>query len=150
MRHLCQFWHKRHPIHAGVALCSISQYWGLWQGISYLWQCWKQPYNIIWIFSHSLNLLQLPKMWSLVGCWANHYKASDTLKKNELFWQLHLSPELQLWHGFKGWCKVSPCDSHLWAMWAMQPLWSTATIEICPQYKDPCHWLATLTTLWLP
>jgi len=38
-------------------------------------------------------------------------------------------------------------------MWAMQPLWSTATIEIHPQYKDPCHcknWLATLTTLWLP
>jgi len=48
-----------------------------------------------------------------------------------------------------------PCDSHLWAMWAMQPLllMSTATIEIHPQYKDPCHcknWLATLTTLWLP
>ena len=24
-------------------------------------------------------------------------------------------------------------------MWAMQPLLSTATIEIRPQYKDPCH-----------
>ena len=22
-----------------------------------------------------------------------------------------------------------PCDNHLWAMWAMQHLWSTATIE---------------------
>ena len=32
-----------------------------------------------------------------------------------------------------------PCDSHLWAMWAMQPLWSTATIEIRTQYKDPSH-----------
>jgi len=42
---------------------------------------------------------------------------------------------------------LAPCDSHLWAMWAMQPLWSTATIEFRPQYKDPCHcinWLATL------
>jgi len=29
-------------------------------------------------------------------------------------------------------------------MWAMQPLWSTATIKIRSQYKDPCHWLATL------
>ena len=49
--------------------------------------------------------------------------------------------------------RLVPCDSHLWAMWAMQPLWSTATIEIHPQYKDPCHcknWLATLITLWLP
>ena len=34
---------------------------------------------------------------------------------------------------------LAPCDSHLWAMWAMQPLWSTATIEFRPQYKDPCH-----------
>ena len=25
-----------------------------------------------------------------------------------LFWQLHLSPELQLWCCFKGWCKISP------------------------------------------
>jgi len=54
---------------------------------------------------------------------------------------------------FKGWCNVSPLWSHLWAMWAMKPLWSTATIEIHPHYKDPCHcknWLATSTILWLP
>jgi len=45
------------------------------------------------------------------------------------------------------------CDSHLWARQCSCPLWSTATIELRPQYKDPCHcksWLATLTTLWLP
>ena len=33
-----------------------------------------------------------------------------------------------------------------------QPMWSTATIEICP-YKDPRHCtnlLVTLITLWLP
>jgi len=41
---------------------------------------------------------------------------------------------------------LAPCDSHLGAMWAMQPLWSTATIEFCPQYKDPCH----CKTDWLP
>ena len=29
-------------------------------------------------------------------------------KNDLLFWQLHLLPELQLWHGFKGWCNVSP------------------------------------------
>jgi len=45
--------------------------------------------------------------------------------------------------------RLVPCDSHLWAM---QLIWSTARIEICP-YKDPCHcknWLVTPTTLWLP
>ena len=46
------------------------------------------------------------------------------------FWQLHLSPKLQLWHGFKGWCKVSPLRQ--------LSMWSIATIEIHP-YKDPCH-----------
>jgi len=35
--------------------------------------------------------------------------------------------------------RLVPCDSHLWAMWAMQSLWSIATIEIRPQYKHPCH-----------
>jgi len=24
---------------------------------------------------------------------------------------------------------LAPCDSHLWAVWAMQSLWSTATIN---------------------
>ena len=71
-------------------------------------------------------------------------------KNDLLFWQLHLLPELQLWHGLRDDAMLVPCDSHLWAMWAMQPLWSTATIEIHPQYEDPCHcknWLATLTIL---
>ena len=36
-----------------------------------------------------------------------------------------------------------PCGSHLWAM---QPRWSTATIEIHP-YKDPCHCNNILVTL---
>ena len=31
-----------------------------------------------------------------------------TAKNYSLLWQLHLLPELQLWHGFKGWCNVSP------------------------------------------
>ena len=39
-----------------------------------------------------------------------------------------------------------PCDSHLWAMWAMQPLWSTATIEIALS-KDPGHFNQTVVTL---
>ena len=34
--------------------------------------------------------------------------ATNTAKNDLLFWQLHLLPELQLWHGFKGWCNVSP------------------------------------------
>ena len=45
--------------------------------------------------------------------------------------------------------RLVPCGSHLWAM---QPMWSTATIEIC-LYKDPRHCtnlLVTLITLWLP
>jgi len=45
--------------------------------------------------------------------------------------------------------KLVPCGSHLWAI---QPMWRIATIEICP-YKDPCHCtnlLVTLITLWLP
>ena len=45
--------------------------------------------------------------------------------------------------------RLVPCGSHLWAM---QPMWTTITIEICP-YKDPCHCtnlLVTLITLWLP
>ena len=45
--------------------------------------------------------------------------------------------------------RLVPCGSHLWAM---QPMWSTATIEIC-HYKDPRHCtnlLVTLITLWLP
>jgi len=57
------------------------------------------------------------------------------------------------WHGLRDDAMLALCDSHLWATWAMQPLWSTVTMEIHPQYKDPCHcenWLATLTTLWLP
>ena len=34
---------------------------------------------------------------------------------------------------------LAPCDSRLWAMWAMQPLWSTATIEFRPQYTVQKH-----------
>jgi len=39
--------------------------------------------------------------------------------------------------------RLVPCDSHLWAL---QHMWSTATIEIYP-YNGPCHcknWLVTL------
>ena len=70
---------------------------------------------------------------------------------------MHLSTELQLWRGFKEWCKISP----LWlpSIWVMQHMWSKARIEIHP-YKDPCHcknWLVTLphcgypnfTLVWL-
>ena len=40
-----------------------------------------------------------------------------------------------------------PCDSHLWAMWAMQPLWSTATIEFCPLTRIvPCGCLLGVAT----
>ena len=39
--------------------------------------------------------------------------------------------------------RLVPCGSHLWAM---QPRWSTATIEIHP-YKDPCHCNNILVTL---
>ena len=58
-----------------------------------------------------------------------------TAKNDLLFWQLYLSPELQLWHGLRDDTSLVPCGNHLWAM---QPLWSTATIEICP-YKYPCQ-----------
>jgi len=56
--------------------------------------------------------------------------------------------------------RLVPCDSHLWAMWAMQPLWSTATIEICSQYSTKIfatfkrlighfnHTVVTLRLLW--
>ena len=33
-----------------------------------------------------------------------------------LFWQLHLSPELQLWHGLRDDASLVPCGSHLWAL----------------------------------
>ena len=63
-----------------------------------------------------------------------------------LFWQLHLSPELQLWHGLRDDAMLAPCEHHL------QRTWSTPRIDICP-HKDPCqckNWLTTLTTLWYP
>jgi len=44
---------------------------------------------------------------------------------------------------FLGDARLVPCDSHLWAMWAMQPLWSTATIEIALN-KDPGHFNQTV------
>ena len=37
--------------------------------------------------------------------------------------------------------RLVPCGSHLWAM---QPMWSTATIEICPYTKI----LTTVLTYW--
>jgi len=52
-------------------------------------------------------------------------------------------------HGLRDDARLVPCGSHLWAM---QPMWSTATIEIHP-YKYPSHCknlLVTLITLWLP
>jgi len=67
-----------------------------------------------------------------------------TAKNYLLFWQLHLSPELQLWHGLRDDASLVPCDSHLWAM---QPIWSTATIEICP-YKISLHATVTVRTFW--
>jgi len=44
--------------------------------------------------------------------WHTLYKTAiyciRTAKNDSLLWQLHLLAELQLWHGFKGWCNVSP------------------------------------------
>jgi len=41
----------------------------------------------------------------------------DTAKNDLLFLQLHLLPELQLWHGFKGWSNGSP-------LWAVSVHWT--------------------------
>ena len=43
----------------------------------------------------------------------DHEHLLYTTKNDLLFWELHLSPDLKLWHGFKG---LVLCDSHLWAM----------------------------------
>jgi len=72
-----------------------------------------------------------------------------TAKNDLLFWQLHLSPELQLWCGFKRWCKISP----LW-----QPSMGNAThVEYSnnwnlllqrssPLYKPIGHFNHTVST----
>ena len=73
-----------------------------------------------------------------------------TAKNDLLFWQLHLSPELRLWRGFKGWCKVTAINGQCGQC---SPCWVQQQLKFCPQYRDPSHckiWLATLTTLWLP
>ena len=71
-----------------------------------------------------------------------------TTKNDLLFWQLQLSPELQLWRGFKGWCKISP----LW-----QPCMGNAThVEysnnwnLSLQRSLPLYKLIGHLTLWLP
>ena len=68
--------------------------------------------------------------------------------------KLHLLPELQLWHGFKGWCNVSP----LWDIygqcgqcspcWVQQQLKFALSTKIHATVKTA--WLATFTTRWLP
>ena len=86
--------------------------------------------------------------WQSLWC----FKMALTLQKNDLlFWQLQLSPKLQLWRGFKRWCKISP----LW-----QPSMGNAThVEYSnnwnlplqrssPLYKLISHFNHTVVTLW--
>ena len=53
-------------------------------------------------------------------------------KNDLLFWQLHLLPELQLWHGFKGWGNVSP----LWQS-SMSNVGNTALAEYSNNWNSP-------------
>jgi len=60
--------------------------------------------HLIWLYQGRMMVVVKPPLPDFCAG-KRHY---ITAKNDLLFWQLHLSPELQLWCGFKRWCKISP------------------------------------------
>ena len=61
--------------------------------------------HLIWLYQRRMMVVAVKPLLPDFCVGKRHY---ITAKNDLLFWQLHLSPELQLWSGFKRWCKISP------------------------------------------
>ena len=84
----------------------------IWHVAGYVCQIWLRPFICFLATSNKISLLfHIPVSLPI----------SHTAKKHLLFWQLHLSPELQLL------TRIVPCGSQLWAV---KHIWSIGKLML--------------------